>query len=165
MRKSMKGKRFTVYGDDTDVISVFDAVADMGGVVVGLKSNTPELRVIDKHQLTGEPMLLLLPSELREEVRPRSSTGGGLYALNAVADPVIEFIPSRQLDGELTPGRFYFVENDVVDNAFVAKSPYVQRLAEDVFGWARRWARRAGGKACGPSAASAIREGRLRLKG
>ena len=57
------------------------------------------------------------------------------------------------------------VANDVVDDAFVAKSPYVQRLADEVFRWAKRWSRRAGGRACGPSAANAIREGRLRLKG
>jgi len=85
-----------------------------------------------------------------------------LYSLNAVADPVVEFIPSRQFGDELIPGRFYFVANDVVDDAFVAKSPYVQRLADEVFRWAKRWSRRTGGKACGPSAANAIREGRLR---
>jgi len=160
----MMGKRFTVYVDEADVKSVFDAVTDLSGIVVGLKSNAPELRILDKDHLSGEPVLLFVPRELREDLKPRSS-GGVLHSVNSVADPVVEFIPSRQHGNQLTPGRFYFVPNDVVDNAFVAKSPYVQRLADEVFRWAKRWSRRAGGKACGPSAANAIREGRLRLKG
>lgn len=157
------GRRFKIYVDQADIGDICGAVTGWGGLIVGVKSEEPRLRILDREDVASEVIVLIVPPAYRETLVPRPTASGRRHVLDAVVDPVMEFVPSRHKDGLLTPGRFYFVAEYVVDGAFVAKPDVVRQFADEVFAWARRWSRRAGGKACGPSTAAAVRDGRVEL--
>lgn len=78
---------------------------------------------------------------------------------------MIELNISCVKDDVLHSGRLYFMPQGVDDQRmrFVDKPEQVRVLADELFAWAKKWVRRAGGHSCGPEAARAVREGRLQL--
>jgi hypothetical protein len=158
-------RKFTFYAHGSDIGDVAREAGRLDAVVVGRRSGTPEPILLDEADLTPGSHVLIAPKALIATLTPHGPSAQGEWFLNEIGDPVIEWIISRVRGDVLHSGRLYFLPQDVNDerDQFVDKPEQVRVLADGLFLWARRWARSAGGRSCGPEAARAVLEGRLQL--
>ena len=158
-------RKFTFYACGSDISDLTYEVSSLDAVFVSRQSETPKPKLLDESEVTAGSHVLIAPRALVAGLIPRDPLGQGVWVLNEGQDPVIELNISR-IDAEmLHSGRLYFIPQSVNDQQteFIDKPAQVQVLADGLFAWAKKWARRAGGRSCGPEAARAVREGRLRL--
>lgn len=158
-------RKFTFYAYGSDIGDVIREVGRLDAVVVSRRSETPEPMLLGEPELTQGSHVLIAPKALVANLAPHGPSVHGEWFLNEVGDPVIEWIISAVKGDVLHSGRLYFLPQDVDERRmqFVDKPEQVRVLADDLFAWARSWARHAGGRSCGPEAARAVREGRMQL--
>lgn len=158
-------RKFTFYACGSDIGDIVRETGRLDAVVVGRRSGMPEPMLLGEPELTPGAHVLIAPKALVATLAPHGPTARGEWFLSEGQDPVIEWIISRVKGDVLHSGRLYFMPQDVdvARMQFVDKPEQVRVLADELFAWARQWARRAGGRSCGPEAARAVREGRLRL--
>jgi hypothetical protein len=178
-RRGMAARmKFTVYVTADDVGEFAAHVSERGGLFVAVNAPGPQPILLEADEIwrSGVPCLVVPPGTL-EQLEPCQLPVGGprppppqeghvspVFGLSALEDPVVEFAPSGLRDGGLlSSGRLYFVPDAAGSADFVRKPEAVIEFAADLFGWARTWARRAGGRSCGPSAAARVRAGELTL--
>jgi hypothetical protein len=150
---------------DGDIRDIAAEVSARDAVFVARRSEMPKPRLLREEELIQGAHVLIVPNSLIPELVPHDLSGSGVWILNEGQDPVIELIISR-IEGEvLHSGRLYFLPYAVDSQAqhFIDKPDQIRVLADDLFTWARKWTRRAGGRPCGPAAARRVGEGQLRL--
>ena len=158
-------RKFTFYAYGSDIGDIIRQVRSVNAVFVSVRSESPEPRLLGEADLTPGSQVLIAPKALVADLIPQDPAGRGVWILSESQDPVIELIISRIKDDLLHSGRLYFLPQAVDQQRmeFVDKPEQVRVLADVLFAWARRWTKRAGGHSCGPEAARAVRDGRLRL--
>lgn len=158
-------RKFTFYAYGSDIGDVVCEAGRLDALVVARRSETPEPMLLGEPELTPGSHVLIAPKALIATLAPHGPSVQGEWFLNEIGDPVIEWIISRVKGDVLHSGRLYFLPQDVDKEGmqFVDKPEQVRVLADELFAWARRWTRQAGGRSCGPEAARAVREGRLQL--
>jgi hypothetical protein len=158
-------RKFTFYAYGSDIGDIIGQVRALDAVFVSGRSESPEPRLLADAELTPGSQALIAPRALVARLAPQAPQGYDVWVLNQIGDPVIEWSISRVEGVALHSGRLYFVPQAVDSETmeFVDKPEQVRVLADGLFDWARKWTKRAGGHLCGPVAAQAVRDGRLRL--
>lgn len=158
-------RKFTFYVYGSDIHDIIREVNTLDGVFVARRSETPEARLIGEPELTPGSHVLIVPKALLFSLTPRDASGHGVWILSEGQDPAIELIISRVNGDVLHSGRLYFLPQAVDDRSmeFIDKPEQVRMLADELFAWAQKWTKRAGGRSCGPAAALAVREKQMRL--
>jgi hypothetical protein len=140
-------RKFTFYAYGSDIDDVLREVGHLDAVVVSRRSETPEPLLLGAPDLTPGSHVLIAPKALIATLALHGPSAQGEWFLNEGQDPVIEWVISRVKGNVLHSGRLYFLPQNV-DKAgmqFVDKPEQVLVLADELFAWARKWSRRAGG--------------------
>jgi hypothetical protein len=157
-------RKFTFYAYGSDVEDIIDEVISLDAVFVRRRLNTPTPQLLPVAEVTPGSHLLIAPKVLIGELAPRDPDGSGVWVLNEGQDPLVEVIISRISGNALHYGRLYFLPQSVNPRMRLIDKPEpVQVLANELFAWARKWTKRAGGHQCGPMAAQAVRTGEILL--
>jgi hypothetical protein len=155
-----QGRQLKVYlhPEDRPAVDAYVRGELAGALLTERSPDRESFEVADS--ATGGPGRLICPRPLVADLHPRHIEARDEWVLSVAADPLIEWWFSRLEDGELSPGRFYYLPRGTSDEPAAT--------ARRLFAWLRRFTTRVGTgwgtELLGPRAAELVGAGELRLR-
>lgn len=164
----MIGKQLRVYLHPDDQAQVDDFVhGELASVLLAPRSPSPDPLRLEGSEGSGMGPLIC-PASLLDSLKPRYIEARNEWILDVITNPVIEWWLSKFEQGQLFPGRLYYVPKITSGDSAALKDKTFLETADRLFKWMRKYTDTVetewGKKRLGKIAATKFRNGEITLR-